>query len=244
MNEDLDATTRLTHAITALTSTTPHVLHRDGQDARHDVDEAHLDHIRYLRKRLTRARDDEDEDRIRCAMRTAGQAHRARRAALRAEIASTPSLIEQLHDAVHGTGGTNGAHGKGAYRAAIGLAATQLLHDIRRTIGQRDGDLTDHLRAWQPEDLNQAADIAQHWPAEAQAILDPPNTRTAPGACPRCGETWIWTTEGDERIRRGAIQIRTHQDQSKDHAVCLNPRCDGHWPRTHWDLLSAALRAS
>lgn len=239
MTDDLDATTRLEHAITALTTTTPHVLHREDEQARHDTDQAHLEHIRYLRKRLTRARDDEDRDRIRCAMTEAGTRHRDRRAALRAELTATPSLLEQLIEAVHSTSGT-GNGSRGVHRSPLNTAAVELLHDIRRSIGTDDTDPTTPLLTWAYTvtiDTDQAAAHAERWLDTARDILDPNRRIEAKAACPLCHTRHVWITEGHERIRRAAIQINLTTRTAR----CIAPGCTGHWDRDHIDLLARVL---
>lgn len=232
MTEPLDTTHRLTHAIAALTTPAIHVLQRDHTDAREDLDHTHLNHIRYLRRRHDHTPAHARGQWL-LAMAVAGQQHRARRAALRPELVTTPSLIDQLHDAVHGTGGTNGARGAGAHRSPIGLAAAELLHDITRTTGTP----TTQLATWQPDDLDQAANHAERWLRDAHTILKPARWSEAKAACPICHTRHVWITEHGERIRKAAIQINL----STGEATCIAPSCTGHWPRERLDLLARVL---
>ena len=47
--------------------------------------------------------------------------------------AEVPPLLDLILDAVHSTGGSNGAGGAGAHAAPIGLSAAELVHTIQRT---------------------------------------------------------------------------------------------------------------
>lgn len=214
---------------------------------RAELDTEHRAHIAYLRRRLTHARDDLDTARIHCAMRTAGTAHRARRTALTAPAAVTPSLLEQLLDAVHSTAGA-GNGSRGVHRSPLNAVAVELLATIDRTIGpgplpQLANDTLEHrLWVWDPDDHESAAELVNGWVAAADAILDPPRSLEGTGACPVCGQRWVWTEEGDERIRRAAIRMVITGRHADDYAECLNRSCRARWPRTHWDLLAAALR--
>lgn len=155
---------------------------------------------------------------------------------------AVPSLLAQLTAAVSSSSAGNRA--RGVHRSPLNTAAVELLADIRHGCGARHcDDLAETLRAWQPDDVPRALTDLHAWTKTALDIVDPPRCLEARGACPRCGEIHVWVREGDERIRKAAIQIKVTRDKTKDYAECVNPRCDGHWPRTHWGLLAAALRA-
>lgn len=236
-----DAQLRLDTAIDQLTQPGHHTLdrnHPDTRQTRADDDTAHRNHIAYLRRRLAHARDDLDIDRIHCAMRNAGRAHRARRAAINAATAVLPSLLERLHDAVHGSGGTNGASGAGAYRSAIGLAAADLLHTIRAGVGARPtDDLAAHLHTWQPVDPEQAADDAERWVEDVRNIVEPSRMTEARAPCPICHTRHVWVVEDGQRIQKAAIQINL----TRGHALCIAPGCTGRWDRAHFNLLAGVL---
>jgi hypothetical protein len=241
---------RLHNAVAALTEPGTEPVLRDQPSIRArqaELDVEHRAHIAYLRRRLTHARDELDIDRIHCAMREAGHAHRTRRAALTADAATTASLLDQLIDAVHSAAGA-GNGSRGVHRSPMNAAAAELLADIERTVGigprpQPASDTLEHrLRIWDPDDHFAAAELVGQWAAAARSILDPPRSLEGTGPCPVCGERWVWTWEGDERIRRAAIRMVLTGSKADDFAVCLNPSCATRWPRTHWDLLAAALR--
>lgn len=168
------------------------------------------------------------------------EAHRARDEARTAREAVVPSLLDQLRAAVESTAG-GGSAARGPHRSPIGLAAAELLGHIARTVGRRT-TLTEDVHAWALTHPDEAADQVQRWVTEALDIVEPPRTLEACGACPRCGERHVWRCDGDEWVRRAAIRITEHRDPARTYAECLNPACDGRWPRTHFDLLAAALR--
>lgn len=246
---DLDATIRLTAAVAALTEPTVQPLDRSPsatKAARTAADEAHVQRIRRLRAWLVTARVRDDQAGIAHALEAlveAGTAHRDHRAALTTPTATIPSLLDRLHDAVQSSGGA-GNGGRGVHRAPLGLDAAELLAHIQRATAHRDGPLADTLRAWRPEDPDHGAALAEQWAVAARAIVEPARRMEAKGACPRCSLRHVWVREGDERVRKAAIQIHVHPgQQARDYAQCINPACDGRWARSHWDLLAAALRA-
>lgn len=249
--------TRLHDAIAALVEPGEESLLRDQPSVRArraELDKEHRDHIAYLRQRHAAARVAAVTTKSRSlaarnaagmrraitAMTEAGQAHRTRRAALIATDGGTPSLLEQLEDAVHGTGGTNGASGAGANRSPIGLAAAELLHDIRRTIGHRGEHLAAALATWADvvDDDGGYTSIATTWVQDARAILHPSRWTEARAACPSCGNRHVWIVENGERTRRAAIAINL----TEGYAHCLVEACGATWDRNHFDLLAALLR--
>ncbi|MEJ3651487.1 hypothetical protein WEH80_00575 [Actinomycetes bacterium KLBMP 9759] len=143
---------------------------------------------------------------------------------------------------MHSSAGA-GNGGRGVHRSPLNAAAVELLATIRSTVRAGDRELDAALRTWQPEDEEVAVGQITSWAAAARTILHPPRRLEGTGACPRCGNRYVWTQEGDERIRRAAISMVITGRTADDYAECLSPSCDGRWPRTHWDLLAAALRA-
>lgn len=242
MVEDLDATTptqRIARAVAALVGNSPHLLDRGRDTARADADAAHVAHIRYLRRRLELARDDVDRARILCDAREAGRRHRVRRAARAAVLGRTPSIVEQLLDAVHSRSGGGTGTG-GVHRSPFNAAAVALLHRIRRTVATDDRDPTAALRAFAAELEHSAEDAtaAEEWLAEARMILEPEARIEANGPCPVCGERYVHVTEGGERIRRSAVQINLTTREGR----CYAPSCTGYWDSGRIELLASILR--
>lgn len=239
--------TRYTAALAALIDPTPEPLDRDLAATRARLAELldeHHRHTAYLRRRLTLAADDDvAAERAVCAMQEAARRFRARRAALRVDHPDPPSLLEQLLDAVHGTGGAYSGASNGVHRSPATLAAVDLVATIRRHLGDRDGDLDTTLRHWQPADELEAAAHLDTWAAAIRALLDPPRSLEGVAPCPACGNRWVRVRDGDEWHRRAAIRIAIHPSGSpnEDYAECLHPACDGYWPRTRWNLLAAAM---
>lgn len=244
--EDLDATTRLAHAIAALTTRAPVVLRRGADIIRAELDAEHLEHIAYLRRRHADARARGDKAGMRRwidAMTIAGNKHRDRRAALIPAITATPSLVEQLHDAVTSTSGA-GSGGRGVHRSPLNAAAVELLQSMRITAGRYAPDLRTSLQQWAEildetvVDVDELAAIAERWLVEALAILEPSRTIEAKGPCPLCGNRWVMVGTGRDRIRRAAIQI----DLTKREGRCLHPSCTGRWDSGRVELLASILR--
>lgn len=242
--------TRYADALAALIDPTPDTLMRETAPTRArlaELAEQHLAHVRYLRRRLRLAgakNDDVAAERAVCAMTQAGERYRTTKAALTAPEPDPPSLLEQLLDAVHGTGGNNGAAGAGVHRSPVALGALDLVLAIRRHLGvYRDVDLWAALRAWQPADEVTAAAQLDTWAAAIVALLDPPHNLEGVAPCPACGERYVRVQEGDEWIRRAAIRIVIHRTGSPldDYAVCLAEACGQRWPRIRWNLLAAAM---
>lgn len=171
----------------------------------------------------------------------------AREQARTARHADLPSLLDQLLDAIPGGGDTD--HGKGptgAHRAALAFAALDLITDIQRTIGaQHRNALTADLRAWteravhwrasDPARLLAAATAAEGWVETGRAILTPPKRWTLYGACPACGARTAHVQDGDELVRRPALEL----DRATVSARCL--RCGTRWASDKLPLLAAVL---
>jgi len=236
--------------------TTP--LDRDHKAARgllRAANQAHLDRIRELTRRLRHAhrnplvgtdRDGRSNqtkqlNAIHTDLRAAGARHRARRAELtiRLDLAAgeLPPLLEALEEAVMSTGGAGNAS-RGVHRSPLNSSAVEVLADIERATGHRVGPLADSLRAWQPEDVDAAADRAERWVVEARAIINPSRWMEAKRSCPACGTRHVWVAEdGGQRIRKAALQVNL----TDGHAACIAPACGAHWDRTRIPLLVAAL---
>ena len=176
-------------------------------------------------------------------------AHRAAIEQRRIAEAVVPSLLDRLMEAVHGSGGSNGASGAGAHRSPIGLAAAELLAEIRRCTSWRPDQLDDDgrpitlsftVRAWaaiHPDDLF-TVELVEMWVATGRAIIEPPRMAEARAACPNCGTRHVYVVEDGERVRRAAISINL----SAGYAKWLSPSCGTTWDRDHFDLLAAVLR--
>lgn len=245
MTEPLDPDTahlRLSVAIDQLLQPGHEQLDRDPHETRtaiRDIGRQHLDHIRYLTKRLTDARDRDDQtsaERAQCAIRQAGHSYRGRRTALHTTSAVLPSLLEQLIDAVHSTNGA-GNGSRGVHRSPLNSTAVELLAAIRTQVADRDGPLDAALRKWIPADPDHAVEHAERWVHEARALLYPARWTEAKRACPVCGNRHVWITDDGQRIRKAAIQVNL----TERYAACIEPSCDGWWPRERFELLAAAL---
>lgn len=241
--------TRYTAALAALIDPTPDLLMRETAPTRArlaELAEQHIAHVRHLRRRLRLAGAKGDAtaaERALCAMTLAGDRYRATKAALTAPEPDPPSLLEQLRQAVYGTGGSNGAAGVGAHRAPANLAALDLVLTICRYFGVGEDNLDGALRHWQPADEITAAARLDTWAAAIVALLDPPHNLEGVAPCPACGERYVSQLEGDEWIRRAAIRIVIHRTGSPidDYAECLAEACRARWERARWNLLAAAM---
>lgn len=240
MTPDPTARLRLDTALDQLLNPETQPLDRDHAAARALLREANRDHLNRIRELARRLRAHPHDPAIRRDLRAAGQRHRARRAALAANLATTiaeiPSLLERLDDAITSTGGTGNAS-RGVHRSPLNSSAVEVLADIRRTTGHREGQLAATLRAWQPTDIEAAADRAEHWVAEARAIVTPARWTEAKRPCPACGTRHVWITEDGQRIRKAAIQVNL----TEGFAACCAPACSATWPRERFELLAAAL---
>jgi hypothetical protein len=242
---DPTARLRLDTALDQLLNPETQPLDRDHAAARQLLREANRDHLNRIRELARRLRTNPHDPAIRRDLRAAGQRHRARRAALAADlardVAELPPLLDQILDAVQSSSSTGGPAGAGAHRSPIGLDAADLLADIRAALGARPGDdLHARLRAWAPSDLDAAADRAERWVADGRALLNPRRTLEAKAPCPVCGNRHVWQLDPatGERVRRAALQI----DYATGSARCIAPSCTGYWPRERIDLLVAVLR--
>lgn len=202
----------------------------------------HREQLARYRRRLD-AYDDRDDQagvrRVQALIDHRETIHKAAIEQRRVSEAVVPSLLDRLLDAVHGSGGSNGASGAGAHRSPIGLAAAELLADIRRTIGCRELDRHRDLclRDWAADLDGQDPDIVEQWVATGRAIIEPPRTAEARAACPACGTRHVTVIEAGEPVRRAAISINL----SAGYAQCLNRACGTTWDRDHFPLLAAAL---
>jgi hypothetical protein len=233
--------TDLAQSIAELTEPTTHELQRAPAN---DTVRAELERAerKALRERIEQFRDREMHTAIDALLRR----HGAELAGRAPTTAAVPSLLDQLAEAVQGSGGSNGASGAGAYRSAIGLAAAGLLVGIRQYIGCHTPDLAEGLRAWaaliqkDPAlwDLAEQERIAEGWLVQAKAIVEPPRWSEIPAACPLCGSRYVTVWEDGERVRRAALRINlTHE-----YAECGHPDCaQGHWDRDRLRDLAALL---
>lgn len=246
MAEDLDATTRLAHAVAALTTRSPVVLHRDDSTARAELDRDHVERIAYLRRRHAEARARRDKAGMRRwinAMTIAGQQHRERRAALVPELVAAPSLVEEVIARVTSASGS-GNGSRGVHRSPLNAAAVELLQSMRITAGRYAPELRTSLQHWaevldeSAVDIAECAALAERWLADAMAIVNPHRFTEANGPCPICGNRWVWVGQGRDRIRRAAIQI----DLTMREGRCLAPGCTGRWDSGRVELLASILR--
>jgi hypothetical protein len=215
-------------------------------DAVQLVDAEHAAHARDLQAAHALALHQRDEIGVlRARARITAHDLRARRRAV--TTATLPSLLDQLVDAVAGTGGRNGVHGAGPYRAAIGLAAAELIGHIQRAVWARpDHDLAAKLREWadaladeqNATTLPDGAALAEVWVVRARQILAPDRGFEIPEPCPHCGNRWAYVLDDTgTRVRKSALYVG-YADQV---ARCLVGACGSRWPKTHWDHLKALL---
>lgn len=260
---DLDAARlRLDVAVQQLVQPSTEKLDRDPAPDLDDTDQARdlelqRDHARALRNRdhagARRALERLTDHR----RRVHDEHHRRARTIQQTEL---PSLLDQLEAAVESSSSLGGPSGAGATRSPIGLAAAELLADIRHavrwgTLAHPDGKplpptLRDQLRAWvaraghwqteAPHYLAIAAQRAEQWVEKARAILTPPRTFGIAGACPRCGRrTAHVRDDAGDYVRRDAVQV----DYATETARCLAHDCDGVWPPEMLAWLGATMRA-
>lgn len=244
-----DPTTRLRLdvALDQLLNPETQTLQRDRAAARAQLDQldaAHLDHIRDLARRhrdAARRRDHAGMRRNIDRMTRAGHHHRERHAQLANELAADqaaiPPLLERLLEAIHNSSNTGGTGSSAAaHRSPVGLAALTLVHDIAHTTGHRgDGWLGDTLRAWQPDDIDTAAEHAEQWIEKARSILDPSPRRGLIGRCLSCGKGIVHVPDDSgEIVRKLALQV-----DAKAATTCLS--CGAHTPPERAHLLAAAL---
>lgn len=187
------------------------------------------------RHRAAHAADDKAAmRRVMAAMLTTGAEYRRRQQDRTRDTAITPSLLTRLQAAITSTHG-HGNRSAGVHRSPIGLDAAELVADIERTVARHAPAeaLPVRVRHWAAvaeqaatPDLVDAALTAVRWVDRARQILDPGRTAEVQGACPVCGERYVWVLADDgTRIRKAALQL-TYATRS---AHCLNPRCDGRW---------------
>lgn len=229
----------------------------DTDPAVRDTDTEHTTRTRELRAQHTAARLRRDPAAMRRALTqliTHEQQHRARRTT----TATLPSLLDQLRDAVESSSSTGGAASAGAHRSPIGLAAAELLGEIRdaaRTVpSPRDDqqrpvtDLAALLRHWashaghwrttDPDRLVHSAQAAERWVATGRAVLNPPRRLTAVGACLVCGRATAHVRDdAGEIVRRPALEL----DPTTGTARCIAPGCGAYWPAEKVPFLAAAL---
>jgi hypothetical protein len=178
------------------------------------------------------------------ATRTLARLIDARRRAAAADAgrsarrAHTPSLLEQLLDALPGSANTDhSAPGTGAHRAALALNVLDLIHSMQRAVGNRDHThLAQDLRAWAARSgewrtsnvtyLEHAASWAETWVTTGRSLLDPPRRWSLPAACPQCGHAIAYVRDdSNEIVRRPALEL----DRTTGEARCLTHGCGARW---------------
>lgn len=173
----------------------------------------------------------------RIGQRTARQAH-------------LPSLVEQLIDAIPGSGNTDhGTGSAGSTRSAVALDVLDLVHAMQAATRCRTlRGLSDALRAWtrasghwrttDPELLLWAATAAESWVSAARTLLNPPKRWSMAAACPQCetSVTYVQDSSG-ERVRRPALEL----DPTTQTARCLAPGCGARWDSRRLLLLAQML---
>lgn len=194
-----------------------------------------------LRARLAAALRRRDRPAARRALDALARAVTAQQARTAVD-AVLPPLLDQLAAAVESTQGGGGA-AAGVHRSPIGLAAAELLADIRRTI--RWGELATDGPGWNPDTAVQlrrwvgrapiwrdrapgyllaAADRAEHWVDQTRLLLDPPRRWSLAAPCPDCGaRTAHILDDTGQTVRRPAIEF----DRTAGTARCL--RCPARW---------------
>lgn len=228
------ATLQLQLAVDALTQPGSITLDRDqpAPDTAAGRLRAELDRTRdQLRGDLERARRAKNPAAARRAIDRLAR-HSEHRAAVEATSAATPSLLDQLLDAIPGSG--NSDHGTGSVaahrRSALAFDALDVVTRIRDVVlGRRTntGPTTAQVLAWRdtvltdpdtaPDRLAWAALTAQAWVDDGWAVLNPQPRWTLPGACPECGNTTAYVDDAGDRVRRPAIQF----DRATASARCL-----------------------
>lgn len=232
--------TDLAQSIAELTQPTTHDLHRVPAN---DTQRAEMERAerKALRDQVHALRERQMHQAIDALLRR----HGAELAGRTTSTAAVPSLLDQLADAVQGSGGSNGAGGAGAYRAAIGLAAAGLLAGIRQYIGCHTPDLALGLRDWaaliqnDPAlwDMAEQERIAEGWVVQAKAIVEPPRWSEIPAECPMCRTRYVWVYEDGERVRRAALRINL----TEGFAECGSLECGARWDEDHLRDLAGLL---
>lgn len=268
---------RLTEAVRALLQPTTEPLGRSARDHRDvlttdaEADLAHAERMGVLRRRHAAYGACKDAAGMRRTLAALIEQETAHRAAVRARLvdrAELPSLLDQLHDAVHSTQGGGGASA-GVHRSPIGLAAAELLGEIGatvrpaparqplyRTFEQRRAalaaqprpalaaqirswaGLAGHWRTTSPRQLVEAANQAHRWVGDGRDLLNPRRRMTASGACPRCGQT---TAHVRDDTGEEVRRPALEIDVRTGWARCIVPSCDGSWPPERLPFLASLL---
>lgn len=175
--------------------------------------------------------------------------YRAAQAARRATDSVVPCLLDQVIDLIQSAGGANSTAAT-TPRSPMHAGAVDLVEDIRDALGaphvpdlqERAHVLRARLIAWRPGDPTAATETAQRWAITARDLVAPPLTAEVNGACPLCGTTYVAVDNGDERVLRGALQVRIMRDDRVSYAECINQACGGRWVgRDEMDRLVTAL---
>jgi hypothetical protein len=166
-------------------------------------------------------------------------AHERRRQARTAASTALPSLLDQLCDAVQSTSGGGGA-AAGPHRAAIGLAAAELLGQIERAVGHGPRvELGRRVWTWAKRHAADptTAHTAAAWLAVARGVLEPERPLGLVAACPQCRARLVYVEDAGEWVRRPALQV----DRRDGTARCTAPQCGAIWPPAQLPLLAAVL---
>lgn len=206
--------TDLAQSIAELTQPTTHDLNRVPPN-----DTARAEMERAERKALLEQMDALREREMHLAIDQLLRRHGADLVGRNTSTASTPSLLDQLAEAVQGSGGSNGAGGAGAYRSAIGLAAAGLLAEIRRAAGSglpaagqgpalRDGA----HRITDTSPVGYRVECTQHTASPCRYHLG--DTERGSYWCRDCGWSWWQHTEAPL-----AVTLRTWLPVDEDQAA-------------------------
>jgi len=231
---DLDAHTRLTHAVHDLCDPGEHDLMRAdpvmdadaaallAEDRRVDA-ELTARHQRYTR--------DGQHAQARRALAQLLD-HRRRVTDRRAQVAAipttaaTPPLLDQLQSETASSGNRGGGRA-GPYRSIIAAAAVELLTHIQHATGHHPGQqLTATVRAWavDPTDITAAAQQAQGWADQIRNLLNPVKRWHHPAACPDCGHNIAHIPDDTgQMVRSPALEF----DVATGRARCLC--CPARW---------------
>lgn len=225
--------------------------HPDVAEVEAEAQRRHADADRRLRAQHANALHRRDSAGMRRALARIIALERQRRDQATARAADrgwTPSLLEQLRDAVQSTSGGGGASA-GPHRSPIGLAAAELLTHIQRTTrAPADVDLAAHLHGWardaghwqtdDPDRLLVNATLAQQWAASAHNLLNPQRPLTLAEPCPECGRAIAHVRDDTgEIVRRAALEL----DRDTGTARCTAAGCGATWPPERIQLLAAVL---
>jgi hypothetical protein len=97
--------------------------------------------------------------------------------------------------------------------------------------------LTDlDARKWRPQDAGRVETVAgrcEYWAKAIVALLDPQPVYHMSAPCPACNTSWVYRRDGDEMVRKPALQL------TATGCTCL--KCRHTWAPEYYRLLAGAL---